>query len=207
MNYRNTRDIARVRVSYISAKGSLKVSYDVKNNNYFQHCFEISNLQLPNGYFFGLTAHTGDVADNHDIYHFHTRLLSAEHDVSPQHSDAHSEVHVESNQETEENSEQGTEEVEQSVAERYHSSVLMWHALSSKEKKTLRGEHVESVQEYREHQEEEQKNEKAHSEGSGSDDSTQVQLLVRVLLAAVASERLSHPELPAPGGKRSSRAA
>jgi len=76
-------------MSYVAATGNLKVSYDVKNNNYFQHCFEVSNLQLyvrnsvpqqlpaqffcnnlnmPNGYFFGLTAHTGDVADNHDVY-------------------------------------------------------------------------------------------------------------------------------------------
>ncbi len=193
-----------MRISYIAAKGSLKVSYDVKNNNYFQHCFEVSNLQLPNGYFFGLTAHTGDVADNHDIYHFHTRLLSAEHDVSSLHSDAHSKVHVESNQETEENSEQGTEEVEQSVAERYHSSVLMWHALGSKEKKTLRGEHIESVHEYREQQEEEQKNGKEHHEAAGSDDTSQMQLLVRVLLAAFASERSFDYFLPAPGRKRCS---
>ena len=123
-------------------EGSLKVSYDVKNNNYFQLCFEVSDLQLPNGYFFGLTAHTGDVADNHDIYHFHTRLLSAEHSVSALHNDLHAPVYVQSNQETDETKEQGTEEVEQSVAERYHSSVLMWHALSAKEKKSLRGEHV-----------------------------------------------------------------
>jgi hypothetical protein len=134
-----------VRISYIAEKGSLKVSYDVKNNNYFQLCFEVSDLQLPNGYFFGLTAHTGDVADNHDIYHFHTRLLSAEHSVSALHSDLKAPVYVQSNQETDETKEQGTEEVEQSVAERYHSSVLMWHALSAKEKKSLRGEHVRDV--------------------------------------------------------------
>ena len=33
-------------MSYVAATGNLKVSYDVKNNNYFQHCFEVSNLQL-----------------------------------------------------------------------------------------------------------------------------------------------------------------
>ena len=190
MNYRNTREIARVRISYLAAKGLLKVSYDVKNNNYFQHCFEVSNLQLPNGYFFGLTAHTGDVADNHDIYHFHTRLLSPEHAASSLHSDAHADVTVESNQETLENSEQGTEEVDQSIAERYHSSVLMWHGLSAKEKKTLRGEHVENVHEFREQQEEEgqqNQNEKtAQKASSGSDDSSQVLLLVRAALRVVA---------------------
>ena len=208
MNYRNTRDIARVRISYIAAKGSLKVSYDVKNNNYFQHCFEVSNLQLPNGYFFGVTAHTGDVADNHDIYHFHTRLLSPEHAASALHSDAHSEVHVESNQEKEENQEQGTEEVEQSIAERYHSSVLMWHTFSAKEKKTLRGEHVESVHDFREEQEKEQaghQNEKGHNEDAGSDAASQVNLLVCSLPAACALLRcaaviaLSDSLRPAPG--------
>jgi hypothetical protein len=152
VNYRNTRDIARVRISYLAAKGSLKVSYDVKNNNYFQHCFEVSNLQLPNGYYFGITAHTGDVADNHDIYYLHTRLLSSEHAASALHANLHAEVTVESNQERQENTEQGTEDAEQSVAQRYHSSVLMWRSFNAKEKKTLRGEHVETVREFRDRQ-------------------------------------------------------
>jgi hypothetical protein len=203
VNYRNTREIARVRISYLAAKGSLKVSYDVKNNNYFQHCFEVSNLQLPNGYFFGLTAHTGDVADNHDIYQFHTRLLSPEHSASSLHGDAHADVTVESNQETQENTEQGTEEAEQSIAERYHSSVLIWKGMSAKEKKTLRAEHTESVHEYREQQEEEGdrgKNEGKGHKPTGGDDSNQVSLLVRLRCSVPLCQAPSHTLLAAAGG-------
>jgi hypothetical protein len=203
-----------VRISYIAEKGSLKVSYDVKNNNYFQLCFEVSDLQLPNGYFFGLTAHTGDVADNHDIYHFHTRLLSAEHSVSALHSDLHVPVYVQSNQETDETNEQGTEEVELSVAQRYHSSVLMWHALSAKEKKSLRGEHVRDVSfphsklvthfeqvqgvlEFREHDEAQNQRVSGGSpESAGGDHGSQARLLVRPLPSLFAS---SHPTRCAQG--------
>jgi len=43
----------------------------------------------------------------------------------------------------------GTEDLEMSVADRYHGSVLQWHDLSAKEKKTLRGEHLDAVNEHR----------------------------------------------------------
>jgi hypothetical protein len=43
----------------------------------------------------------------------------------------------------------GTEDLELSVADRYHGSVLVWHDLSAKEKKTLRGEHVDAVNDHR----------------------------------------------------------
>lgn len=48
----------------------LKVSLDVNGQNIWQTCFIIRDLVLPPGYFFGLSASTGDLSDNHDIVSF-----------------------------------------------------------------------------------------------------------------------------------------
>jgi hypothetical protein len=38
-------------------------------------CFEIHDLSLPPHYYLGFSAHTGDVADNHDVYGVVTKNL------------------------------------------------------------------------------------------------------------------------------------
>jgi len=75
VSYRNTRKPAKIRITYNADDSTLSLYYDVKGTNHYQQCFSLQNIHLPPGYFFGLTAHTGDVADNHDIYGFQTRSL------------------------------------------------------------------------------------------------------------------------------------
>ncbi|CAC5422571.1 LMAN2 [Mytilus coruscus] len=45
----------------------LKVSLDVDGKNAWKECFSVHGVKLPLGYFFGATAATGELADNHDI--------------------------------------------------------------------------------------------------------------------------------------------
>ena len=45
-----------------------KVSTDIDNQNVWKECFSVSGVKLPTHYFFGFSAATGDLADNHDIF-------------------------------------------------------------------------------------------------------------------------------------------
>ncbi|XP_041371242.1 vesicular integral-membrane protein VIP36-like [Gigantopelta aegis] len=45
----------------------LKVSLDIDNKNGWKECFTVPNVKLPIGYYFGVSAATGELADNHDI--------------------------------------------------------------------------------------------------------------------------------------------
>ncbi|XP_017036367.1 vesicular integral-membrane protein VIP36 [Drosophila kikkawai] len=48
----------------------LSVSTDLENRNEWKSCFVVANVELPTGYYFGLSATTGDLSDNHDIHSF-----------------------------------------------------------------------------------------------------------------------------------------
>lgn len=48
----------------------LTVSTDIENKGQWKECFSVPNVQLPTGYYFGVSATTGDLSDNHDIYFF-----------------------------------------------------------------------------------------------------------------------------------------
>lgn len=48
----------------------LTVSTDIDNRNEWKQCFQVSGVLLPTGYFFGASAETGDLSDNHDIQSF-----------------------------------------------------------------------------------------------------------------------------------------
>lgn len=54
-----------VAIRYENKK--LSVSTDVDGKNGWKPCFTVDGVRLPTGYFFGLSAATGDLADNHDI--------------------------------------------------------------------------------------------------------------------------------------------
>ena len=45
----------------------LTVSHDLENKRAWKQCFSIPNVKLPTGYYFGVTATTGDLSDAHDI--------------------------------------------------------------------------------------------------------------------------------------------
>jgi len=40
---------------------------DIENDRTWKECFEVSGVHLPTGYYFGLSATTGDLTDFHDV--------------------------------------------------------------------------------------------------------------------------------------------
>jgi hypothetical protein len=46
---------------------TLTVLVDAKNRNEWETCFVAPDVDLPAGYYFGVSAATGDLADNHDV--------------------------------------------------------------------------------------------------------------------------------------------
>jgi len=55
----------------------LTVSTDIFGANTWTECFSRDNIQLPTHYYFGFTAHTGDLTDNHDIISVRTFQLES----------------------------------------------------------------------------------------------------------------------------------
>jgi mannose-binding lectin 2 len=53
--------------SIMYADRTLSVQLDVDGNFEWQECFNVADVDLPAGYFFGASAATGELADNHDI--------------------------------------------------------------------------------------------------------------------------------------------
>ena len=45
----------------------LSVSHDVANKRTWKPCFSVDGVHLPTGYYFGVSAATGDLSDNHDV--------------------------------------------------------------------------------------------------------------------------------------------
>ncbi|XP_014242344.1 vesicular integral-membrane protein VIP36 [Cimex lectularius] len=48
-------------------KDTLTVMTDVDNKGEFKECFKVPGVKLPTGYYFGVSAATGELSDNHDI--------------------------------------------------------------------------------------------------------------------------------------------
>ncbi|CAF3289326.1 unnamed protein product [Rotaria socialis] len=53
----------------------LTVSTDIEGKNIWKECFAVSDVRLPTHYYFGFSAATGDLSDNHDIISVHTYQL------------------------------------------------------------------------------------------------------------------------------------
>eukprot|EP00730_Choanoeca_flexa_P014770 TRINITY_DN6578_c0_g1_i2.p1 TRINITY_DN6578_c0_g1~~TRINITY_DN6578_c0_g1_i2.p1 ORF type:complete len:370 (+),score=101.47 TRINITY_DN6578_c0_g1_i2:67-1176(+) len=62
---RNKEQDTYARISY--RKNTLKVELDTEGDDKWTMCFFAADVYLPPGYYFGLSAATGDLADNHDI--------------------------------------------------------------------------------------------------------------------------------------------
>ena len=45
----------------------LTVKTDIEGRNEWKDCFSVQGIQLPTGYFFGASAATGELSDNHDL--------------------------------------------------------------------------------------------------------------------------------------------
>lgn len=48
----------------------LTVATDIENRNDWKNCFTSTGVRLPTGYYFGASAETGDLSDNHDLVGF-----------------------------------------------------------------------------------------------------------------------------------------
>ncbi|CAG5120536.1 unnamed protein product [Candidula unifasciata] len=46
---------------------TLTVSTDIDNKSGWKECFSVTGIKLPVGYYFGVSAATGELADNHDV--------------------------------------------------------------------------------------------------------------------------------------------
>lgn len=53
----------------------LTVSTDISGKNEWAECFKVTGVQLPTGYFIGVSAATGDLSDNHDVISIKTYEL------------------------------------------------------------------------------------------------------------------------------------
>ncbi|KAM9470191.1 vesicular integral-membrane protein VIP36 isoform 3-T3 [Clarias gariepinus] len=61
------------------SKGRLTIMVDVDDKNGWKECIDIGGVRLPTGYFFGASAATGDLSDNHDIISMKMYQLMVEH--------------------------------------------------------------------------------------------------------------------------------
>ncbi|CAF1009465.1 unnamed protein product [Rotaria magnacalcarata] len=55
----------------------LTVSTDTEGQNKWTECFSIADINLPTHYYFGFSAATGELSDNHDIISVHTYQLES----------------------------------------------------------------------------------------------------------------------------------
>jgi len=62
---RNVKHDTSISIKY--EKDTLTVLTDVENNRVWKECFKVSGVRLPTGYYFGFSAATGDLSDNHDL--------------------------------------------------------------------------------------------------------------------------------------------
>jgi len=66
--FRNANYETHLSIRYLN--DILSVSTDFENKGEWKSCFVVSGVELPTGYYFGLSATTGDLSDNHDLHSF-----------------------------------------------------------------------------------------------------------------------------------------
>jgi len=65
VKFRNFQHETWIAIRYENDK--LIVSHDLNNKRAWANCMTIDGVKLPTGYYFGVSATTGDLSDNHDI--------------------------------------------------------------------------------------------------------------------------------------------
>nr|CAG4640926.1 EOG090X07L3 [Eulimnadia texana] len=63
--FRNVEHDTYVAIRY--EKDTLTVSTDIDNKAAWRPCFTVQGVRLPTNYYFGVSAATGDLSDNHDV--------------------------------------------------------------------------------------------------------------------------------------------
>ncbi|XP_071441797.1 vesicular integral-membrane protein VIP36 isoform X1 [Hetaerina americana] len=63
------RGVGQVKPGPLSSgqRSDVFVSTDIENKAAWKECLKVGGVRLPTGYYFGLSAATGDLSDNHDI--------------------------------------------------------------------------------------------------------------------------------------------
>nr|CAB3263451.1 vesicular integral-membrane protein VIP36 [Phallusia mammillata] len=72
-SFRNKDYDTFMSIRYV--KQRLTIQIDVDNQGKWRECMDVSGVMLPSGYFFGVSAATGDLADNHDLISIKTYQL------------------------------------------------------------------------------------------------------------------------------------
>lgn len=72
--FRGLEHEARILVQYFHEELTIKT--DIENSGIWRDCVSVKGVYLPTHYYFGITAATGDLSDNHDILSIKTRILS-----------------------------------------------------------------------------------------------------------------------------------
>lgn len=82
-HFRNPAGPTSIKIDYLDNK--LVVSLDTaESGKAYVQCFQIEQLKLPAGYYFGISAATGGLADDHDVFSFEvTRLYGSEENGAP----------------------------------------------------------------------------------------------------------------------------
>ncbi|PAV75076.1 hypothetical protein WR25_02017 [Diploscapter pachys] len=63
--FRNKEHETQVLIRYVG--DTLSIFTDITGNSEWKLCMSVNNVQLPTGYYFGMSSATGDLSDNHDI--------------------------------------------------------------------------------------------------------------------------------------------
>ena len=78
--FRNKQHETWMAIRYENDK--LTISHDLNNERAWAPCFSIDGVKLPTGYYFGLSATTGDLSDAHDVISIKTYELDTAAGVS-----------------------------------------------------------------------------------------------------------------------------
>eukprot|EP01028_Stygiella_incarcerata_P001276 TRINITY_DN1209_c0_g1_i1.p1 TRINITY_DN1209_c0_g1~~TRINITY_DN1209_c0_g1_i1.p1 ORF type:complete len:509 (+),score=144.63 TRINITY_DN1209_c0_g1_i1:131-1657(+) len=104
--FRNTANPAKARITFENHR--LSVDMDTEGNGAFKNCLSVY-MDVPTGYYFGLSAATGGFADYHDVHSFIVEDLSdGQHDAISSPSDTDREIQEASDVASKESSEAKT---------------------------------------------------------------------------------------------------
>lgn len=78
-DFRNKPFPTRAKIEYFNNVLTLLFHNGMTNNDKdYEMCFRVENVALPKGGYFGLSAATGGLADDHDVFHFLTTSLHSD---------------------------------------------------------------------------------------------------------------------------------
>ncbi|XP_059488920.1 vesicular integral-membrane protein VIP36 isoform X2 [Neocloeon triangulifer] len=76
---RNLEHDSHINIRY--EKDTLTVSTDIENKAAWKECLSVKGVRLPTGYYFGVSAATGDLSDTHDVISLKLYELDSSDDV------------------------------------------------------------------------------------------------------------------------------